>query len=186
MGELALRKRRGCSAFRQTRSEEELKKGIFSMDSYLAQLRQMKKMGGMEGVMSMLPGVNKMKDKMDKANIDERMLLENEAIILSMTKKEKEVNPLWGGRFTKGTGDLAQSFSASVDVDKNLFEVDIKGSIAYAEILKAAKILTAKDLAKIKKGRVLVLQKCDGVWCKIKTKDFKGWIKTDNIWGTIN
>ena len=69
-----------------------------------------------------------------------------------MTKKEKEVNPLWGGRFTKGTGDLAQSFSASVDVDKNLFEVDIKGSIAYAEILKAAKILTAKDLAKIKKG----------------------------------
>ena len=31
------------------------------MDSYLAQLRQMKKMGGMEGVMSMLPGVNKMK-----------------------------------------------------------------------------------------------------------------------------
>ena len=34
-----------------------------------------------------------------------------------------------------------------VDVDKNLFEVDIKGSIAYAEILKAAKILTAKDLA---------------------------------------
>ena len=63
-----------------------------------------------------------------------------------MTKKEKEVNPLWGGRFTKGTGDLAQSFSASVDVDKNLFEVDIKGSIAYAEILKAAKIL-AKSLA---------------------------------------
>ena len=69
-----------------------------------------------------------------------------------MTKKEKEVNPLWGGRFTKSTADLAQSFSASVDVDKNLFEVDIKGSIAYAEILKTAKILTAKDLAKIKKG----------------------------------
>ena len=74
-----------------------------------------------------------------------------------MTKKEKEVNPLWGGRFTKGTDDLAQSFSASVDVDKNLFEVDIKGSIAYAEILKAAKILTAKDLAKIKLGMVAQL-----------------------------
>jgi SH3-like domain-containing protein len=44
----------------------------------------------------------------------------------------------------------------------------------------------SKPLAKIKKGRVLVLQKCDGVWCKIKTKDFKGWIKTDNIWGSIN
>ena len=69
-------------------TEEELK-GIFTIDSYLAQLRQMKKMGGMEGVMSMLPGVNKMKAKMDKANIDEKMLVENEAIILSMTKKKK-------------------------------------------------------------------------------------------------
>ena len=44
----------------------------------------------------------------------------------------------------------------------------------------------SKPLAKIKKGRVLVLQKCDGAWCKIKTKDFKGWIKTDNVWGSIN
>ena len=44
----------------------------------------------------------------------------------------------------------------------------------------------SKPLAKIKKGRVLVLKRCDGIWCKIKTKDFKGWIKTDNIWGSIN
>ena len=44
----------------------------------------------------------------------------------------------------------------------------------------------SKPLAKIKKGRVLVIQKCDGIWCKVKTEDFKGWIKTDNIWGSIN
>ena len=44
----------------------------------------------------------------------------------------------------------------------------------------------SKPLAKIKKGRVLILQKCDGIWCKIKTENFKGWIKADNIWGTIN
>ena len=44
----------------------------------------------------------------------------------------------------------------------------------------------SKPLAKIKKGRVLVLQECDGIWCKIKTKNFKGWIKTNNIWGSIN
>ena len=44
----------------------------------------------------------------------------------------------------------------------------------------------SKPLAKIKKGRVLVLQKCNSTWCKIKTENFKGWIKTDNIWGTIN
>ena len=94
-------------------TEEELKKGIFTMDSYLSQIRQMKKMGGMEGVMSMLPGVNKMKDKMDKANIDERMLLENEAIILSMTKKEKE-NP----KIISGSRRKRISQGAGVDVAK--------------------------------------------------------------------
>ena len=54
-----------------------------------------------------------------------------------MAKKEKEINPLWGGRFESGIDDLAQSFSASIDIDKRLFEVDIQGSIAYAEILNA-------------------------------------------------
>ena len=44
----------------------------------------------------------------------------------------------------------------------------------------------SKPLAKIKRGRVLVLQKCDGVWCQIKSEKFKGWIKTDNVWGLIN
>jgi SH3-like domain-containing protein len=44
----------------------------------------------------------------------------------------------------------------------------------------------SKPLAKIKKGRVLILQKCDGIWCKVKSENFKGWIKTDNIWGSIN
>ena len=89
-------------------TEDELKKGIFTMDAYLSQIRQMKKMGGMEGVMSMLPGVNKMKAKMDQANIDEKVLLENEAIILSMTKLEKENPKIISGsrkkRISKGSG----------------------------------------------------------------------------------
>ena len=69
-----------------------------------------------------------------------------------MAKKEKEINPLWGGRFESGTDDLAQSFSASIDVDKRLFEVDIKGSIAYAEILNVANLINSSELKKIKKG----------------------------------
>ena len=44
----------------------------------------------------------------------------------------------------------------------------------------------SEPLAVIKKGRVLVLQKCNGVWCKVETNKFKGWIKTSNIWGTTN
>ena len=44
----------------------------------------------------------------------------------------------------------------------------------------------SKPLAKIKKGRVLVLDKCNGMWCKIKSEKFKGWIKINNIWGSNN
>ena len=44
----------------------------------------------------------------------------------------------------------------------------------------------SKPLAKIEKGRVLILQKCIDGWCKIKSAEFKGWIKTENIWGLIN
>ena len=43
----------------------------------------------------------------------------------------------------------------------------------------------SKPLAIIKKGRVLVLQKCDDMWCKIKSDNFKGWIKKNNIWGLV-
>ena len=71
------------------KSEEQFKKGLFTLDDYLSQLRQMKKMGGMEGVMSLLPGVSKIKKQMNNASIDEKVITINEAIILSMTKKER-------------------------------------------------------------------------------------------------
>jgi len=74
------------------KTEANLKAGTFSMEDYLSQLRQMKKMGGMEGVLSMLPGVSKIKKQMDNANIDENIIKINEAIILSMTKEER-LNP---------------------------------------------------------------------------------------------
>jgi len=44
----------------------------------------------------------------------------------------------------------------------------------------------SKPLAKIQAGRVMVIQKCIDGWCKIKSDNFKGWIKTDNVWGSIN
>ncbi len=44
----------------------------------------------------------------------------------------------------------------------------------------------SKPLAKIKKGRLLIVQKCEDEWCKVKTKKIKGWIKVDNVWGLIN
>ena len=44
----------------------------------------------------------------------------------------------------------------------------------------------SRPLAKIQKGRVLIVEKCIVGWCQIKSDTFKGWIKTDNIWGSIN
>ena len=44
----------------------------------------------------------------------------------------------------------------------------------------------SKPLAQVKKGRVLILQKCKNNWCKIQTGKFKGWIEIDTIWGSIN
>ena len=44
----------------------------------------------------------------------------------------------------------------------------------------------AKPIAQIKKGRLLILQKCEKNWCKIKSNDYEGWIKNEDIWGLIN
>ena len=54
------------------------------------------------------------------------------------------------------------------------------------KILFRKPTLFSKPLAKIQKGKVLIIQKCFNGWCKIKASKFKGWIKTDNIWGKVN
>ena len=44
----------------------------------------------------------------------------------------------------------------------------------------------SRPLANIKQGRVLVVKKCDGNWCKVQTGNFKGWIDNKNLWGKVN
>lgn len=63
--------------------------GAFTLDDMLAQMRQIKRMGGMGGLMNFLPGVAKIKEQMAKANVNEGMMARQEAIILSMTKRER-------------------------------------------------------------------------------------------------
>ena len=89
------------------KAEEQFKKGLFTLDDYLSQLRQMKKMGGMEGVLSLLPGVSKIKEEMNNASIDEKIITKNEAIILSMTKKEREDPKVINGSRKKRIADGA-------------------------------------------------------------------------------
>ncbi len=44
----------------------------------------------------------------------------------------------------------------------------------------------SKPLANIEKGRMLLIQKCEKEWCKVKSGNFKGWIKKESLWGKIN
>ena len=44
----------------------------------------------------------------------------------------------------------------------------------------------AEPMALIKKGRLLIVQKCEKNWCEIKTDNFNGWIKTKDLWGLTN
>ena len=44
----------------------------------------------------------------------------------------------------------------------------------------------SKPLAKIEKGRVLVVQKCQKNWCKVEAGKLKGWIQNNNVWGYVN
>ena len=74
-----------------------------------------------------------------------------------MTKKKDKTNPLWGGRFGEGVDGLTKSFTSSIDIDKALYKVDIRGSIAYAEALKEAKVISQQDFRKIKNGLLKIL-----------------------------
>ncbi len=120
------------------KTEENLKKGNFSMEDYLTQLRQMKKMGGIEGVMSFLPGVSKIKSQMDQAGVDEKIITQNEAIILSMTKKERENPKIIDGsrrkRIANGSGTdvatinkLLKQFKMMSEMMKKMSKGNAKG-----------------------------------------------------------
>jgi len=67
----------------------KMQKGEFDLDDLAAQLRQLQKMGGLGGVMGMLPGIGKMQKQLANAKIDEKMIGRQQAIISSMTKKER-------------------------------------------------------------------------------------------------
>ena len=89
--------------------------------------------------------------------------------------------------------DKKENFRRIIDHKKN------SGWIHVSQLKKVNSVIPLKDkilfkkpsnfsepLARIEKGRVLVVQKCENNWCKIKTEKFKGWIKKSNIWGKVN
>lgn len=97
---------------KEKKMAEKLKKGKFDFEDYLESMSQMKKMGGLSSVLSMLPGMSsKMGDVEDM--IDDKKMASIEAIILSMTPQERQnpdiLNLSRKGRIAKGAGvDIAQ------------------------------------------------------------------------------
>ncbi len=67
----------------------KIQKGKFDLDDMAKQLGQIRKMGGVDGLVGMLPGIGKMKKQMAEANVDPKILSRQEAIISSMTPRER-------------------------------------------------------------------------------------------------
>ena len=44
----------------------------------------------------------------------------------------------------------------------------------------------SKPIARLEKGRLLIIKKCENTWCNIKTGDYSGWVNNQNVWGSIN
>ena len=94
------------------RLEAKLMKGRFDLDDLAQQLGQMRRMGGIEGVMALLPGVAKAKREMAEAAIDDGLLRRQVAIIQSMTAAERKNAKLLSGsrkrRVAAGSGTSVQ------------------------------------------------------------------------------
>jgi len=106
-----------------------VQKGQFDLNDMASQLKQLRKMGGMSGVMNLLPGVGKVKQQMADANVDENVLKRQEAIIGSMTLEErrnpKVIHASRKKRIASGSGTSVQ------DVNKLL-----KQHLQMADMMK--------------------------------------------------
>jgi len=87
---------------------KKIMKGQFSMDDMATQLGQLRKMGDVSGLLGMIPGMGKMKSQMAQANIDDKSIGHQEAIIRSMTPRERKNPKLINGsrrkRIAAGSG----------------------------------------------------------------------------------
>ena len=88
--------------------EKQMRKREFDLDDYLAQLRQVKKMGSFSSLLKMIPGMNQLKD----VKVDDKEIEKIEAMICSMTKQEKRNVKILNGsrrqRIAKGSGTSVQ------------------------------------------------------------------------------
>jgi len=89
--------------------------------------------------------------------------------------------------------DKKENFRRIIDHKKNSGWVHVSqikkvNSVIALEdkIMFKKSTIFSKPIAKIKKGRLLVIQKCENDWCKVETENFNGWINKSNLWGAVN
>ncbi len=115
MGDIVSLVERAAENINQQEAEKlakKVQKGNFDLDDLAAQLKTIRKMGGIGGMMGMLPGIAKLKNKMADAQVDESVIGRQEAIISSMTKQERRhakiINASRKRRIAAGAGVSVQ------------------------------------------------------------------------------
>ncbi len=100
------------------RMAQRMASGKFDMNDFLAQLKQLQKMGGLGGILGMLPGLGKMQKQIAAAGVDDTMIKRQEAIILSMNKRERQqvglLNASRRKRIAAGSGTTVQDVNKLV------------------------------------------------------------------------
>ena len=124
------------------RMAQRMAKGKFDLNDFLTQIRQLRKMGGVGGILGMLPGIGKINKQLAAAGVDDSMIKRQEAIILSMTKKERAsvglLNASRRKRIATGSGTSVQEVNRVVKQYQDMARMMKKmGSKAGAAGLKA-------------------------------------------------
>jgi signal recognition particle subunit SRP54 len=105
----------------------KVKKGAFDLDDLAEQLTQMQKLGGMGGVLAMLPGIGKIKKQLDAANLDDKILKRQQAMIGSMTKAERRSPKLLNAsrkkRVAAGSGTSVQDINKLVKMHRQMADM---------------------------------------------------------------
>lgn len=106
------------------RMVKKMKAGTFDLDDMRSQLQQMKKLGGMSGVLSMLPGLGKAQKAMAQSQMDEGLIKRNVAIIDSMTPVERQkvklLNASRKRRIAAGSGTTVQDINRLLKMHKQM------------------------------------------------------------------
>jgi signal recognition particle subunit SRP54 len=106
---------------------EKMKKGSFDLEDLGEQLAQMEKIGGMGGVLGMLPGVGKIKTQLAAANLDDRVVKRQRAIISSMTPKERRQPKLLDAkrkrRIASGSGTKVEDVNKLIKMHRQMADM---------------------------------------------------------------